>query len=198
MRQRAGGRVYERVYLVSCDPDRGRLHDRRRAMFLLRAGVLVDLANLGIAQEVDGKVRLHASTALDDPVLVAVAAEIDGRSHSWRSWIRHGCKQTLALVEERLVAQNVVGDQQRVAETHARVRAMLAGDRPVEDLEPVDAALAVLAIVGAGPLVPRWYRLRNRSRYRELARRAGQIGPGIELTLRRLKRTIIAAQGGMG
>jgi hypothetical protein len=213
MTEQDSGPLYERAYLIAYDPERGRLFNRHRAAFLVRVGVLVDLAYRGAAREVGGRVQVDDTAVLPDPVLAAVASELATRSRSWRGWIRHGYKHTLALVEKHLSDKGVlagqspasepgqsgtVGDPAPLAELRERISSILLGSEPVDRTDRDDATLAVLAVVGDVPLAPKRYRSGHASRYRALVARAGEAFPGIEPALLKLKRTITAARGGMG
>ena len=213
MTDQANASLYQRAYLIACDPQRGHPYNRQRTALVVRAAVLVDLAYRRAAHEVGGRVHVDDVGDLADPVLATAASEMMLRSRSWRAWIRHGYKQTLTLVEERLLDEGVlagrpsglepnrpatVRDLAAIVRLQARVRSVLVGEEPDEGTDRNDAALAVLAVAGGVPLVPRGYRVQYRTRYLALAAQAGEGFPGIEPALSKLRRTIIAARGGMG
>lgn len=148
-------------------PSRGRPYRRLRTAFLVRGAVLVDLAYLGVARQVDGRVHVSGADALTDPVLLAVASELTLRSRSWKSRTRRRVQHTVALSEQHLSERGSPADLPSGSgpdqparslsagsdRLRAHVHSILMGDEPMERIDQDDAVLAVLR-PSASPLSP--------------------------------------------
>jgi hypothetical protein len=143
--------------------------------------------------------------------------QIADHDRGWQSWLRHDHKQTLRTVERDLQATQVLQVHERkrlglIATTHVTVadaalvdvlqqeaRAILHGSQPVEEVEPVDAAVVALCAAGRVPaVVSRGDRRDYDDRIDALTDRVAAIAPGLRDAFRGIRTTMIAAQGGMG
>jgi hypothetical protein len=85
------------------------------------------------------------------------------------------------------------------AEAQAHIASILRNGRPVDDVSRADAALVGLAAVGrVRTVISREDRRRHGDRIEAMTDRLGTMAPGLAHAARRLERTMVAAQGGMG
>ncbi len=156
--------VPARAYLLAYDVDRERLTGRTWLGYTLRAAALADLFATGHLTDVDG--RPHAGSRRPaDPVLAAVWKEIsDDKPRSWERWVGRGRGEIDRAVRAQLVAARVIRvtreptwlrtakieitDPRARTRLDARVGAALRGPTPVNRLDPRDAALVAVLVIG--------------------------------------------------
>jgi Golgi phosphoprotein 3 GPP34 len=206
-----------RVYLLAYDLDEEDLYDRTRTAFLVRAGVLTELAVRGYVVDSDGDVRVAKAGPAGDPALDEALQQIAGHDRSWKPWLRHDYKQTLDTVETHLQTTNLLSvDDNKVLglvtrrhvtvtrpalvkELQDEARSILHGSQPADEIDPADAAVVALAAAGLVPaVVTRQESREHRHRIEALTSRVGTIAPGLGQALEGIRTTMIAAQGGMG
>jgi hypothetical protein len=205
------------VYLLAYDLDKEDLYDRTRTAFLVRAGVLTELAVRGYVVDSDGDVRVAKAAPAGDPALDEGLAQIAEHVRSWKAWLRHDYKQTLDTVETHLQTTNLLSvddhkvlglvSRRHVTVTHPALvkelqdeaRSILHGSQPASEIDPADAAAVALAAAGQVPaVVSRKDRREYKDRIDALTSRVGTIAPGLEKAFEGIRTTMIAAQGGMG
>ncbi|MFJ9852815.1 GPP34 family phosphoprotein [Streptomyces sp. NPDC101150] len=205
-----------RMYLLAYDEAARGPYDRTRTGFLVRIAALVDLTLRGHLRERDGAVRVTGPDPVGDPVLDRVLEEIAASPHGFKHLTRRHRKQTLQAVEDQLAARGqltvepgripvlsgrhtTVPDPDAVRALHAHVTAILCAATSAHEVALEDAALVALAAAGRiGSVASGGDRRRHRARIDDLTGRLGELAPGLETTVRGLRTTMIAAQGGMG
>jgi Golgi phosphoprotein 3 (GPP34) len=209
--------VHHRVYLLAYDLEQQALHDRTRAAFLTRAGVLTELAIRGYVVDADGDVQVAKAESAGDPALDEALQQIAEHDRSWKSSLRHDYKQTLDTIEHHLQTTGLleVGDKKvlgLISRTHVTVtdpslvkelqdeaRTMLHGDRPASEMDPADAAVVALAAAGLVPSVlSRKESRAYKDRIEALTDRMSAVAPGLQRAFQGIRTTTIAAQGGIG
>jgi hypothetical protein len=209
--------LHYRVYLLAYDLEKEDLYDRTRTAFLVRAGVLTELAVRGYVVDSDGDVRVAKAEPARDPALDEALRQIAGHDRSWKSWLRHDYKHTLDTVETHLQTTNLLSvDDNKVLgllsrrhvtvtrpalvqELQDEARSILHGSRPAGEIDPADAAVVALAAAGLVPaVVSRPESREYKHRIEALTSRVGTIAPGLEKAFEGIRTTMIAAQGGMG
>ncbi|HEY3873668.1 MAG TPA: hypothetical protein VGM10_35250 [Actinocrinis sp.] len=204
-----------RAYLVCCDLDRGRLFDRMRTVFVVRAAALAALALDGTARDDSGTVLIDRPAVGRDPVLDQVAADLAEHRLHWRAALRRRHRWTCRLVEEQLAAAGAiavtrralgrarisVADRASAAALQRSIAAVLTDTRRAADVPPDEAALAVIAVsASVGPVATRLPGRAARSRADDLADGLDAIAPPLGRTLRQLGSVIrgamAAASGG--
>jgi Golgi phosphoprotein 3 (GPP34) len=209
--------VHYRMYLLAYDLDKEDLYDRTRTAFLVRAGVLTELAVRGYVVDSDGDVDVAKAEPAGDRPLDEALAQIAEHDRSWKSWLRHDYKQTLDTVETHLQTTNLLSvaatpvlgliSRRHVTVTHPALvkelqdeaRAILHGSQPSSEIDPADAAVVALAAAGRVPVVVSRKDSREyKDRIDALTSRVGAIAPGLEKAFEGIRTTMIAAQGGMG
>ncbi|MEV7776113.1 GPP34 family phosphoprotein [Kitasatospora sp. NPDC086791] len=207
------------AYLLAFDTRAQALQDRTRAGFLVRAAALAELAHRGAVEEDGaGRARIVSAAATGDPVLDSLLAELGGRPHTWKSWIRRGREETLEAVEERLAVLGAVtvadrdpygpvaprrpvtmDDPREALDLQARVAGLVRGDTPAAGAPFADAVLAALAAHGHLRLVlSRKDRRTHAGRIAAFTERLAEPAPGLARAVGGLHLTMVAAQGGMG
>ncbi|GGN64547.1 hypothetical protein GCM10011579_034040 [Streptomyces albiflavescens] len=205
-----------RMYLLAYDASARGPYDRARTGFLVRVAALVDLTLRGHLMEREGAVRVTEPGPVGDPVLDRVLDEVAASTHGWKHLTRRRGTQTLQAVEDQLAARGqlivepgripvlsgrhaTVPDPDAVRALHAYVTAILRAATSAHEVALEDAALVALAAAGRiGSVVSGQDRRRHRARIDDLTGRLGELAPGLEATVRGLRTTMIAAQGGMG
>ncbi|KPC64701.1 GOLPH3/VPS74 family protein [Streptomyces chattanoogensis] len=211
------GLLHHRTYLTCYDTAAQALYDRTRSAFLIRAALLTELALGGHLADADGDAVVTAPGPTGDPVLDRTLDDVATHRRSWKAWVRHDRKETLEAVEDHLAMLGVLtveekaslgpGGKRRVTVTDPaavtalqdRLSGVLHASGPVAQVDAADAALVVLAAAGsARSVVSRKDRRDHKDRIEALTARLGEAGPGLEKTVRTIRMTMIAAQGGMG
>jgi hypothetical protein len=201
-----------RTYLMACDTDGGKLYDRTRTAFLVHAAALTELALRGLAIDDHGFARVVRAGPTGDVVLDGLLTEMTAHRRSWKAWLRHHYKQTLAITEHELaVAETItlagrrfggrrtvtVSDTAAVKTLQAEVASVLAGEPAASAASPDLAALGLLAAAGVVRPVLRTRTSRG-GHIAELAARLDTAASPLGQRIRGLRMVMIAAQGGMG
>ncbi|MDI5981338.1 GOLPH3/VPS74 family protein [Amycolatopsis magusensis] len=199
-----------RVYLLSCRG--GRVPDRQRVGYLVRAAALTELLLCGRILDQDGLVGAVPGGSTGDAVLDEVLGQIvEGGSRKWRHWVRKDHRRALDSVEEQLSAERAivltrtrvfrlrrveVRDTASVERLRATVDKALRGNGAVSQ---EDAALvALVAAVELKGVVPGRERRRNKERLRELEDHGGAAIPALRKVfkeLRQARTATVAANG---
>jgi hypothetical protein len=209
--------VHHRVYLQAYDLISQDLYDRTRTAFLVRAGVLFELARRGRLIEAGGNVQVVSAEPTGDLALDEALRQIAGHDRSWKAWLRRDYKQTLQAVEAQmqtigllvieeskllgLVSRTrvTVTDPAVVEELQQQARTILRGSQPASEIDPADAAVVALAAAGRVPaVVSRKASREGKDLIDALTGRVGTLAPGLEAAFRGIRMTMTAAQGGMG
>jgi Golgi phosphoprotein 3 (GPP34) len=209
------------TYLMSYDTGRGRLYDRTRAAFLVNAATLTELAIGGQVGDDHGSPRVLSAEPTGDAVLDDLLTRVTAHRRSWKSWLRHHYRQTLALVETELESAGVITvtrqrfgrrqvavlDPAVVVALQSRVRDVMSTGHPGrhgdtgsgESGGARDAALGLLAVAGAvRPVRPARGDEPGKGHVRELAARLDAVASPLGRVIPSLRMTMVAAQGGMG
>jgi hypothetical protein len=182
-----------KLYLLSYDPERGRLTGRANLELLLAAAALTELLQRGLLRDERGK-AVAAGPAPADllPVLAQLLAEVaESRPRSWKYWVakRRGLARVLpqALAGAgvlRLEQARVLGifpvtrveprDPRPRKALVAAVSAALRG--PLSRIDPQDAALVALADAARlSTVLTARQRREHRERIKELALLCGPL-----------------------
>lgn len=204
----------QRTYLMAYDLDGSKLYDRTRAAFLVHAAALTELILRGLVRDDGGHPQVVTGPPSGDLVLDELLSEMAVHRRSWKSWLRHHCKQSRACTEAALDETGAititgrrlggrcivtVSDTTAVKVLQAEVTAVLSGDLPTVEVSPADAALAVLAVTGGvRPVLPPRASRRGNGHVRELAARLDTAAHPLGQLIPSLRMTMVAAQGGMG
>ncbi|MEV7599085.1 GPP34 family phosphoprotein [Kitasatospora sp. NPDC089797] len=199
----------EKLYLLACDPERGRPTRATDLDLALRAAALTELLRRGLIRD-DGRHPAPVDAVADglDPLSAALLEQIrQGRRRTWRSWIGRQ-RGSVRVVRDGLAAAGRIRVEEhrllglfpvaRVTLREPRVRKALAAGvesaltGPFSRVDPADAALVALVDAARLGSVLAWRRRReHRARIDKLAPAAGPVP-------RALRRAITArhADGG--
>jgi hypothetical protein len=210
------------TYLMSYDTGHGRLYDRTRTAFLVNAATLTELAIGGQVGDDRGSPRVLSAQPTGDAVLDDLLTRVAAHRRSWKSWLRHHYRQTLALVETELESAGVITvtrqrfgrrqitvlDPAVVVGLQSRVRDVMSTGHPGGPADTGDhgdtggardAALGLLAVTGAvRPVRPTRGGRPGEGHARELAARLDAVASPLGRVIPSLRMTMVAAQGGMG
>lgn len=187
----------QRVFLLACNPDKGKVGLGTHLGAMLRAAALADLYRDGHLADERGRAAIDVRHPCHDPVLDAVLEEIAGsKPHTWQSWIGHRQRATVRAVRQQLDdggwvhlrPHKVLGlfPTTKVTTRDPRVREELlcranaALHEPIGSIDPADAAL--VAIIAAGDLklvLDRKTQRANEQRIQELTKLSGPIVPAL-------------------
>ncbi|QWF77114.1 GOLPH3/VPS74 family protein [Amycolatopsis sp. CA-230715] len=195
-----------KVYLLALNPKSGRLRDRQRSAYAVRAAALTDLVLSGRLADDGGAPVVRPRGSTGDDVLDEVLGQlVEGRPGSWKGAVRKGFRGTLRAVEAQLEASGVVeprrsrvfgvipvrGERLRDTGAQDRLRSVvdgaLRGGGDVAAVPPADAALTALAVLARvkGAATAR-ERRRYSARLAELGENAGAPAPALRSVLRAL------------
>lgn len=195
-----------KVYLLALNSKSGRLRDRERSGYAVRAAALTDLVLRGRLSGDGGTPVVRQGGSTGDDVLDEVLGQlVEDRPGSWKGAVRKGFRDTVRAVEAQLETAGVVeprrahvlgvfpvrGERLRDsgAQRHLQsvVDSVLRGGGDVSAIAPADAALTVLAVTarvkgaaGAGE------RRRYADRLEALGEFAGAPAPALRSVLRAL------------
>lgn len=161
------GSLPQRVYLLAYNPDKGKVAFDTNLGATLRAAALTDLYQDGHLTDERGRAAIAARHPRHDPVLDALLEEIAAsKPRTWQSWLDRGQSAARRAVRQqlgdggwvRLEPRRILRlfPTTRVSVRDPRVRKELLGrvdaamTKPIDSVDPADAALA--AIVAAGDL----------------------------------------------
>lgn len=207
-----------RTYLMAYDTGRGKLYDRTRTAFLVNAAVLTELAIRGLIGDDHGAPRALSREPTGDAVLDDLLTRIAAQRRSWKSWLRHRYRPTLALTERELETAGVltvtvrplrprrvtVLDPAPVKVLQDEVRTMLSTGCPsgAADEAARKAALGLLAVTGAvrpvRPAIGPGRLAGGRGHVRDLSASLDTVASPMGRIIPGLRMTMVAAQGGMG
>lgn len=185
------------LYLLACDAEAEKLVQRSVIGHVLRAAVLVELAERGCIRDENGRVRPVVDRRTGEPVLDQALRSIAERKRPgrWKALINEERKQTVQAVEEALQKAGritveprtwryprvIVRTPERVAALHEAVARTLHADVPVESVPPRAAALVALSataqLPGALTGKERW---QNKKRIKALTEQAGEAAPALK------------------
>jgi len=188
----------QRIFLLAYDPGRGKVRIGTGLGAMVRAAALADLyLNHHLTDERGRAVITDARRTCHDPVLRTLLVEIAGsKPRRWESWVGRRQHAAVSTVRQqlsdggwvRLQPHRILGlfPTTRVTIRDPRVRKELlsrttsALKRPIDRIDPADAAL--VAIVAAGELkivLDRRTRRANQRRIQQLTELSGPIGPAL-------------------
>ncbi|WP_035841894.1 GOLPH3/VPS74 family protein [Kitasatospora azatica] len=191
-----------KLYLLSYDPEKGRISGRLNLELLLGAAALTELFQRGLLRDVKGKAIATGPAPADlVPLLAQLLAEIaESRPRSWKYWVarRRGLVRTLP---QALAATGVLRVEQyrvlglfpatRVEPRDPRPRKALTAAfatalrGPLSRVEPADAALVALADAAQLRVVLTFgQRREHRERIRQLAAHCGPVPAALRAAIR--------------
>ncbi|MBN6037858.1 GPP34 family phosphoprotein [Amycolatopsis sp. 195334CR] len=194
----------------------GRVPDRQRVGYLVRAAALTDLLLRGRLADHDGQAGAVPGGSTGDPVLDEVLGQIvESGPRKWRHWVRKDHRRALESVEEQLSDAHLIKVERSrffgrrritlrnpapATGLHHTVDKALRGDAPVSRIPREDAALvALVAAVDLKGVVPGRDRRRHKDRLRQLEERGGAAVPVLRKVFRELSQVrAAAASGGAG
>ncbi|GAA1943206.1 GOLPH3/VPS74 family protein [Amycolatopsis minnesotensis] len=211
-----------KAYLLALNPKSGRLRDRERSAYAVRAAALTDLVLRGRLGDDGGTPVVRPAGSTGDDVLDEVLGQlVEDRPGSWKGAVRKGSRGTVRTVEAQLEAAGVVeprrahvlgvfpvrGERLRDTGAQHRLRSVvdgvLRGGGEVAAIPPSDAALTALAVTArVKGIATAGERRRYSDRLDALGASAGAPAPALRSVLRALDgvRAGIAssANGGSG
>ncbi|GAA3568887.1 GPP34 family phosphoprotein [Amycolatopsis ultiminotia] len=199
------------AYLLACDPDRGRIRNRRGTALLIRAAAATDLVLRDRLRDTGGHAESTGLGPTGDLVLDDLLTEAAERGPwSWRALLRRDAMDTLRSLELQMSAAGLLSEQTtallqrkvlvaddltRVQAVHERATAALTA--PLSEVDASDAALVSLAAAAQIGVRRRTTR-RYSARLDELAERAGPMVPVLRKLVRSLRAARIAAASSGG
>ncbi|HWD04797.1 MAG TPA: GPP34 family phosphoprotein [Amycolatopsis sp.] len=201
-----------RAYLLACDADKGRVHDRRRVALLVRAAAFADLLLRGRVVDHSGRVTATGLGPTGDRLLDDLLTQVVGYGPvAWRPLLRRDSGDTLRALEHhlagagvlearttRLLHRTVLRLTDPAAARQARASADHALRAPLSEVDPEDGVLTALA-AAAGTGVGRAEAHRHATRLAQLAAAGGAAVPELRRAVRRLRaRRVAVASGGGG
>lgn len=185
------------LYLLACDAEAEKLTKRSVIGHVLRAAVLVELAERGCIRDEDGRARPVGDRRTGEPVLDEAVRAIAERKRpgKWKALINEDRKQTLQAVENALVKAGaitveprtwrypriVVRTPERIVALRDAVRGTLHADVPVESVPPRAAALVALSAVAQLPgVLTGKERRQHKERIKALTEQAGEAAPALK------------------
>jgi hypothetical protein len=197
------GSLPQRIYLLAYHPGKGRVGVGTALGAVLRAAALADLYADGHLTDRRGRVAVDVDVRhlCPDPVLDALRHEIAGsRPRKWQSWVGRRQRAAVKAVRRqlsdggwvRLTPHRILGlfPTTTVAIRDPRVRTELLGrvddalKKPIDRVDPADAALVAIAAAGNLTLVlDRKTKRAHKRRIRELTALSGPIGPALRRSL---------------
>ncbi|MFC4590411.1 GOLPH3/VPS74 family protein [Sphaerisporangium corydalis] len=197
--------LYERIYLLAYDTERGQMAERWHLDLLIRAAVLAELMIQGHLADATGGPVVR-TPALSDPLLDGVLQQIaHSRRRSWQHWVSKGSRATVRGVRERLesggwirvehgrflgvlpTTKVSVRDTRVVKGLVSTASTALRGGQPAARLDPRDAALAALAAT------VRLRTVRPRAQWRAVRGRSDELSEVVAPVPRALRKAIQAA-----
>lgn len=200
----------QRIFLLAHHPDKHRVGMGTNLGALVRAAALADLHVHGHLTDDGGRAAVNGGPPSPDPVLGTLLAEIARtKPRKWQYWVDRGQRAAVSAVRRqlgdggwvRLEPYKILGlfPTTKVALRDPRVRTEILGrvndalKRPIDRIDPADAALVaiVAAAGGLNGVLDRATRRANKRRIQELTALAGPVGPA-------LRRSIQDAASGEG
>ncbi|WP_371404882.1 GPP34 family phosphoprotein [Kribbella sp. NBC_00662] len=191
------------MFLLTCDPERGRLGARSKIGKVLRAAVLVELQLSGNLVDDGGRARVTSVPAPSDPVLAGVLAEVRAVGpRRWRHWIDRRGGVTVRRVRDELERARLIKVEphrilgivpaDRIAIRHPLMRTQLLqaahdtlrASRLVSRVDLRDASIVVLASTAdLRTILTKEQRSRHKDRLAQLAVRVGPVVPALKKSL---------------
>ncbi|MFD3403333.1 GPP34 family phosphoprotein [Kribbella sp. NPDC058693] len=189
-----------RMFLLCCDPERGRLGARSKIGKALRAATLVDLQLAGNVVDEGGRVRVTAVPAPRDVVSAGVLEELRAVGpRRWRHWIDRRGGVTVRRVRDELERARLIKVEphrilgiipaDRITVRHPLMRRQLLqaahdtlrASRLVSRVDLRDASIVVLASTAdLRTIVSKEQRIRHKDRLAQLAVRVGPVVPALK------------------
>lgn len=200
-------RLADRAYLAAYHLDKQRLTGDNRAQ-VLSAAMLIELWLAGALSDESKTAVARASTRTGHPVsgreaeLLSLVRD-SGRPRRWKSWVRRDAATTERAVRARLAQQRVIRVEERrllglfdrpkvtvrdtrvVRELVARCRRAVLDPTPVQQVDPLDAALvAIVADAEWDTVFSSKERRAHRARIAELRARSGPAAKALRDVIR--------------
>lgn len=191
----------QRIFVLACRPDKGRVGMGAHVGMMLRAAALADLYLGGHLIDERGRAVIHVRSPRHDPVLDAILEEIArSKPRRWQHWIDRRQGATFRAVGQQLgdrgwahlqphrflglfpTMRVTIRDSSVREELLRRVNAAL--NEPIDSLDPADAT--VVAIIAAGGLtsvLDGRTRRANKHRIRQLTEHSGPIVPALRAAI---------------
>jgi hypothetical protein len=198
----------QRIYVLAYNPAKGRVGLGTNLGAMLRAAALADLYLTGHLTDERGRAAIEVRHPCHDPALDAVLEEIAGsRPRRWQSWVDRRQRAARNAVRQqlsdhgwaRLQPHKILGlfPTIKVTMRDPRVRKELLGrvhaalNKPIDRIDPADAALVAIVVAGDLTLVlDRKTKRANKRRIQQLTALSGPIGPALHKSIQ------AAASGG--
>jgi hypothetical protein len=197
------------LFLLAVNPNKERLTRRSELGYVLRAGALAELLLRGDLVDEDGRAVPVRASGPADPVLGPVFQQVaEGRRRRWSYWVKAGARKITGVVRDQLAAQRYLTVESyrvlgifparriQVVDPLLYPRMVQAVDGILGGASPVDHRDAMLvALAGAGELLPRGKRREHRKRIAELREQAGPVPAALAKVLREVRSAAASGAG---